>query len=128
MNYFNVGRKVVGLTSALGNSSSRKWLKVPFNKNFERVSVSTTCPILVLLNGVERKAFDVIQEYNISKCIAGNIRGMLLGTNVLLHIDEDPLCLASAISKVWHKNQYPKIALAEAKKEIKNEKNLFKEE
>ena len=117
--------KVVGVASALGNSASRKWLEVPFDKNFERVSLSTTCPILALPNGVARKAFDVVQEYNIDKDIARNIRGMLLGTNVLLPIDEDPLCLASAISKIWHKNLDPKIALAEAKKEMKNEKNLF---
>lgn len=57
--------------------------------------------------------------------MARNIRGMLLGTNVLLPIDEDPLCLASAISKVWHKNLAPEIALAEAREEMKNEKKLF---
>ena len=74
-----------------------------------------------------RKAFDVVQEYHIDKDVARNIRGMLLGTNVLLPIDEDPLCLANAISKIWHKNLDPKIALAEARKEMKNEKNLFKE-
>ena len=50
---------------------------------------------------------------------------MLLGTNVLLPVDEDQLCLASAISKAWHKDLSPKIALAEARKEVKNEKNLF---
>jgi len=76
---------------------------------------------------VARKAFDVVQEYHIDKDVARNIRGMLLGTNVLLPIDEDPLCLANAISKIWHKNLDPKIALAEARKEMKNEKNLFKE-
>ena len=61
----------------------------------------------------------MVQEYNIDKDIAGNIRGMLLGTNVLLPIDEDPLCLANAISKVWHKNLDPEVVLAEAKKEMK---------
>jgi len=74
---------------------------------------------------VARKAFDVVQEYYIDKSVARNIRGMLLGTNVLLPIEEDPLCLANAISKIWHKNLAPKVALAEAKKEMKNEKNLF---
>lgn len=51
---------------------------------------------------------------------------MFLGTNVLLPIDEDPLCFVNTISKVWHKNQDHKIALAEAKKEMENEKNLSK--
>ena len=118
--------KVNGVASALGNSASMKWLEIPFNNNFERVSLSTTCPILALPNGVARKAFDVVQEYYIDKGIARNIRGMLLGTNVLLPVDEDPLCLANAISKIWHKNLDPKIALTEARKEMKNEKNLFK--
>jgi len=124
--------KVNGVASALGNSASMKWLEIPFNNNFERVSISTTCPILALPNGVARKALDVVQEYDINKSVAKNIRGMLLGTNVLLPMDEDPLCLASAISKIWHKNLDPKIALAEARKEMKNEKNslrkYFKEE
>lgn len=118
--------KVNGVASALGNSASMKWLEIPFNNNFERVAISTTCPILALPNGVARKAFDVVQEYYIDKSVARNIRGMLLGTNVLLPVDEDPLCLANAISKIWHKNLDPKIALAEAKKEMKNEKNIFK--
>ena len=34
--------KVVGVASALGNSVSMKWLEIPFNNNFERVSLSTT--------------------------------------------------------------------------------------
>lgn len=42
--------------------------------------------------------------------------------NVLLPLNEDPLCLANAISKIWHKNLNPKIALAEAREEMKNEK------
>jgi hypothetical protein len=41
-------------------------------------------------------------------------------------MDEDPLCLASAISKIWHKNLALKTALAEARKEMKDEKNIFK--
>jgi hypothetical protein len=47
-------------------------------------------------------------------------------TNVLLPIDEDPLCLASAIGKIWHKNLNPEIALTEARNEMKNERNIFK--
>ena len=110
--------KVVGAASALGNSASMKWLEIPFNNNFERVSISTTCPILPLPNGFARKAFDGVQEYYIDKGVARNIRGMLLGTNVLLSIDVDPLCLASAISKIWHKNLEPKIVLVEAREEM----------
>ena len=117
--------KINGVASALGNSASMKWLEIPFNNNFERVAISTTCPILALPNGVARKALDVVQEYYIDKGVARNIRGMLLGTNVLLPVDEDPLYLASAIGKIWHKNLAPEIALAEAKEEMKNEKKLF---
>ena len=38
--------------------------------------------------------------------------------------DEDPLCLASAMSKIWHKNQDPEIALTEARKEMEKDKQL----
>lgn len=31
--------KVVGVASTLGNSVSMKWLEIPFNNNFERVSL-----------------------------------------------------------------------------------------
>lgn len=116
--------KTVGVASALGNSASMKWLEIPFKNNYEKVSMATTCPILALPDEVARKASDVIREYENKETIARNIKGMLLGTNVLLPIDEDPLCLANAISKIWHENQNPKIALSEVREEIKSEEKL----
>ena len=46
--------KIVGVASALGDSSRYLWLKLPYCENYEVVARSTTLPILLLGGAYER--------------------------------------------------------------------------
>lgn len=116
--------KVIGVASALGSSAARKWLEVPINEEYNRVTLATTCPILVVPEESARKAEDVVKEYQKGLGEGNNVRGTLLGRNVFLVEDEDPLCIANAIAKVWHQQLDPETALNEARSNL-NDYDLF---
>lgn len=83
--------RLVGVASALGPSSRRRWLKVPMVIPFARVAAATTCP-LVLLGGAEAGTGDALLE-RVQACLdAGpNVRGVLMGRGVLYPTDHsDP--------------------------------------
>ena len=40
--------RVMGVATALGDSSRAIWLKIPYCEEYERVARATTCPILML--------------------------------------------------------------------------------
>jgi DhnA family fructose-bisphosphate aldolase class Ia len=93
--------KVVGVTAALGCRSVGKWIEVPLNNEYQIPVSATTCPVLVVPDEVENEPLDVVKEYTKEKGLCDNIRGILLGRNVMYN-REDPLPIAEAIADVWH--------------------------
>jgi DhnA family fructose-bisphosphate aldolase class Ia len=94
--------RIVGVASALGDSSRYLWLKLPYCDRYEMVARSTTLPIL-LLGG--ESAGDPSRFLNemVSALAAGpNVRGALVGRNVLYPGDGDPLAVAEAIGSIIH--------------------------
>lgn len=92
--------KIIGISQALGTSAVQKWLEVPFNSDFQRVSLATSGPILVIQEEKEREPKKIVEEYCQGVDISHNIYGTLIGRNVLF-AEEDPLPLAQAISAIW---------------------------
>jgi DhnA family fructose-bisphosphate aldolase class Ia len=88
--------KLVGVATALGSSSSRLWLKLPYVENFATVAKATTCPILVL--GGDSKETDELFSQILGAMHAGpNVRGVLMGRNILYPEEGDPRGMAFAI-------------------------------
>jgi DhnA family fructose-bisphosphate aldolase class Ia len=88
--------KLVGVATALGSSSSQIWLKLPYVEDFVKVAKATTCPILVL--GGDAKEADVLFSQILEAMEAGpNVRGVLMGRNILYPDDGDPRGMAFAI-------------------------------
>ncbi|HEV2226740.1 MAG TPA: hypothetical protein VGR56_08055 [Nitrososphaerales archaeon] len=88
--------KLVGVVTALGSTSSRLWLKLPYVEDFAKVAKATTCPILVL--GGDAKETDVLFSQILSAMEAGpNVRGVLMGRNILYPEQGDPRGMAFAI-------------------------------
>ena len=94
--------KTIGIATALGGSSANIWLKIPYVKNFESVTLSTSCPILML--GGESTGNPLIVLDNFEKGLAAgkNVRGCLAGRNIIFPGDDDPRSVALAISKIIH--------------------------
>jgi len=88
--------KLVGVATALGSSSSRLWLKLPYVEDFATVAKATTCPILVL--GGDTKGTDELFSQILAAMGAGpNVRGVLMGRNILYPEEGDPRGMAFAI-------------------------------
>ncbi len=94
--------KIVGVVSAIGGSSAKMWIKIPYVPNFERVARSTTLPILIL--GGESKEDPTYTMENLSKALESgpNVRGALIGRNVLFPGDDDPAAVSYGVFRTVH--------------------------
>ncbi|MBA2731982.1 MAG: hypothetical protein H0U54_03710 [Acidobacteria bacterium] len=94
--------KIVGVASALGDSSRHLWLKLPYCENYEVVARSTTLPILLLGGESVGDATPLLREIAAGLAAGSNVRGALVGRNVLFPGAEDPLVVAQAAGSIIH--------------------------
>jgi hypothetical protein len=94
--------KLVGVASALGDSSRNLWLKLPYCENYELVAGATTLPILLLGGESVGDATPLLREIAAGLAAGPNVRGALVGRNVLYPGEEDPLVVAQAAGVVIH--------------------------
>ena len=94
--------KTIGVATGLGDSSKGIWLKVPHCDNFDRVARSTSCPILMLGGESSGDLTGVFKEFCDGMAAGPNVRGALVGRNVLYPGAEDPAAVADAVSKIVH--------------------------
>ncbi len=96
--------QIVGVAAALGDSSKHLWLKLPYCENFEVVARATTLPILLLGGESVGDAMPLLREIAASLAAGANMRGALVGRNVLYPGAEDPLVMAHAAGLIIHQN------------------------
>ncbi len=96
--------KIVGVASALGDSSRYLWLKLPYCKDYEVVARATTLPILLLGGESVGDATPLLREISAGLAAGTNVRGALVGRNVLYPGAEDPLVVAQAAGSIIHHN------------------------
>jgi DhnA family fructose-bisphosphate aldolase class Ia len=96
--------KIVGVASALGDSSRYLWLKLPYCENYEVVAKATTLPILLLGGESVGDATPLLREIAAGLSAGSNVRGALVGRNVLYPGAEDPLVVAQATGLIIHDN------------------------
>lgn len=95
--------RIVGVASALGSSSRYLWLKLPYCEGYEAVARATTLPILLLGGEAAGDATPFLRQLTAALEAAPNVRGALVGRNVLYPGDEDPLAVAEAAGGIIHK-------------------------
>lgn len=93
--------KTVGVVSALGCTALQKWLEVPINSEYQTVTNATTCSILVVPDELMNYPEDVVEEYTEQMGTNNNVRGILLGRNVMFN-ETDPYYIAEAVARIWH--------------------------
>lgn len=96
--------KIVGVASALGDSSRYLWLKLPYCENYNVVAGATTLPILLLGGESVGDATPLLREIAAGLAAGSNVRGALVGRNVLYPGPEDPLVIARAAGSIIHHN------------------------
>ena len=115
--------KVVGVAGALGCTGANKWLEVPVNQEYAIPVGATTGTVLVCPDEREDESFEVIKEYTEQIGTAYNVRGILLGRNVMFS-EDDPFVLTEAIADVWHNNVSCEEAYSNARAKADAEQSL----
>lgn len=94
--------KIAGVAAALGDSSRLLWLKLPYCENYEVVARATTLPILLLGGESAGDPAPFLAELVKGLAAGPNVRGALVGRNVLYPGEKDPLAVAEAAGGIIH--------------------------
>jgi len=94
--------KTIGIATALGGTSSKIWLKIPYVDNFEFIARSTSNSILILGGASTGKPTDIIENIEKGMGAGPNIKGCMVGRNILFPGYDDPLAVTLGISKIVH--------------------------
>jgi Cgl0159-like len=91
-----------GIASALGESSSRMWLKLPYCKDFSRVCRATTLPILLLGGPARDDPREVLADFFQGLSSGARVRGAIIGRNLLFPSGGDPIPMCRALTSLVH--------------------------
>lgn len=94
--------RTAGAAAALGDSARYLWLKLPYCENYEMVANSTTLPILLLGGEPVGDATPFLRELHAGLQAGPNVRGALVGRNILFPGDDDPLAVIEAVGGIIH--------------------------
>ena len=95
--------RTAGAAAALGDSSRYVWLKLPYCENYEMVARATTLPILLLGGEPVGDVRPFLRELAAGLKAGPNVRGALVGRNVLFPGDGDPFAAAEAAGGLVHR-------------------------
>ncbi len=94
--------RAVGVASGLGEASDRTWIKIPYVRDFWRVARATTLPILLLGGEAQENPITILEDFERGMGEGPNVRGAMVGRNVLYPGRDDPRAVAEAISLIVH--------------------------
>jgi len=94
--------RLAGVASALGASSRNLWLKLPYAEGYQTVARATTLPILLLGGESAGDPAPFLRQLECALRAGPNVRGALVGRNVLYPGTEDPLAMAEAAGGIVH--------------------------
>ena len=94
--------EAVSVASAIGASSLYTWLKVPTCPDFEQVTRATTLPLVILGGDAVGDPRPVMEDLRRGMASGPNIRGAMIGRNVLYPGAEDPRAVAAAVAAIVH--------------------------
>lgn len=94
--------RLAGVASALGDSSRYLWLKLPYCDGFKTVARSTTLPILLLGGESAGDPTPFLRQLDAAMAAGANVRGAMVGRNVVFPGEDDPLAIADAAGGIIH--------------------------
>lgn len=101
--------RLISVSAALGDSSRNIWLKIPFTDEFDRVVASTTLPMVILGGGASHSKDEFLGNIQQAMDTGHQVRGTMIGRNMLYPADCQPLEMAEAIGKVVHRHTVPSL-------------------
>jgi DhnA family fructose-bisphosphate aldolase class Ia len=94
--------QTIGVATSLGGSSRDMWIKVPVVPEYSRVVKATTLPILMLGGASRENPLYTIREFEQGMGEGANVRGVMVGRNVLYSGKDDPMAAVEAIAMLVH--------------------------
>lgn len=94
--------RIVGAAAAMGDSARYLWLKLPYCENYAMVARATTLPILLLGGDPVGEATPFLHELAAGLQAGANVRGALVGRNILYPGNDDPLAAIEAVGGIIH--------------------------
>lgn len=104
--------KMIGIASAMGDSSRDLWLKIPYVPEFYRVAQATTLPILLLGGPSSGDPTQMLQDFERGIGEGNNVVGAMVGRNVLYPGKDDPRAVANAVYRICHEEMRTEEAVA----------------
>ncbi len=104
--------RTAGAASAMGDSSRYLWLKLPYCENYEMVARSTTLPLILLGGESIGDATPFLRDLTAGLAAGANVRGALVGRNILFPGDDDPLAIIESVGGIIHQGWSLEQALA----------------
>lgn len=89
--------RAVGVASALGDSSHGMWLKLPWCTDFGSVAAATSLPILLLGGPGADGCPSVLEQLDTAMSAGANVRGVMVGRQVLYPTEGTPEAVARAL-------------------------------
>jgi len=86
----------------MGASSLYTWLKLPTCPGFEQVARATTLPLVILGGEAVGDPRPVLEDLRRGLAAGPNVRGAMIGRNVLYPGADDPRAVAAAVSAIIH--------------------------
>ena len=102
---------LVNVCSALGGTSRYSWLKVPYCEDFEVVAGASSLPILMLGGASLENPAPMLEEFAVGMAAGANVRGAMVGRNVLYPGNVDPQLVGRAVSRIVHRGESGERAL-----------------
>lgn len=94
--------KTIGIGAGLGDSSKGLWLKIPYVPEYYRVVRATTLPVLMLGGASKGNPVNTIQDFERGMGEGLNVRGAMVGRNILYPGKDDPAAVANAVCSIVH--------------------------
>lgn len=94
--------RVIGVASGLSHSTANMWMKIPYVNDYWRVAQSFSGPILMLGGASTGNPVGVIEQFVRGMGEAENVRGAMVGRNVLYPGDDDPAAVSEAVCALVH--------------------------
>ena len=114
-----------GAAAALGESSSRTFLKLSYTEGYERVARATTLPILMLGGPIKESPVSTLRDFAAGMRAAANVRGVMVGRNVTFAPKEDPRGTAAAVCGIVHDGLTAEESLRRLEAERGREMDMF---
>lgn len=92
----------VSVASSWGASSLYTWIKLPTCPEFERVARATTLPLALLGGEAVGDPRPVLEDLHGGMAAGANVRGAMIGRNVLYPGSDDPRAVAAAVAAIFH--------------------------